>query len=93
MLLVARFFEGLRQLNGIVAGLLEMPWRRFTLWNTLGGVLWTGVWGLGVYFLGKKMIPVHLTFKRIEPVILVFTAAALATLLVYLLWQKRSKRS
>lgn len=93
VLLVARFFEGLRQLNGIVAGLLEMPWRRFTLWNTLGGVLWTGVWGLGVYFLGKKMIPVHLTFKRIEPVILVFTAAALATLLVYLLWQKRSKRS
>ena len=29
LVLVARFFDGLRQLNGIVAGMLEMPWKIF----------------------------------------------------------------
>ena len=70
-----------------------MAWGRFALWNTLGGMLWTGVWGLGVYYLGKRMIPVHLTFRRIEPVILVLTIAALVALLVYLLWQERNRKS
>lgn len=89
LLLVARFFEGLRQLNGIVAGLLEMPWRKFALWNSLGGLLWTAVWGLGVYFLGRRMALLHLTFKRVEPVILALTIGAVIALLVYLLWRRR----
>lgn len=94
VLLIARFFDGLRQLNGIVAGLLEMPWKKFALWNTLGGALWTGVWGLGVYFLGRRMHFLHLTFKRVEPLVIVLTMAALASLLVYLLVRRgRSRRA
>lgn len=31
IILIARFVDGLRQLNGIVAGILEMPWWTFTL--------------------------------------------------------------
>jgi membrane protein DedA with SNARE-associated domain len=93
VLLIARFFDGLRQLTSIVAGLLEMPWRKFALWSTLGGMLWTGVWGLGIYFLGRRMVFLHLTFKRIEPVVLALTAAAAVSLLVYLLWQRRSRKS
>ncbi|MCJ7819518.1 MAG: DedA family protein, partial [Syntrophales bacterium] len=47
VVLVARFFDGLRQVNGIVAGMLAMPWKVFTGFNVLGALLWTGVWGLG----------------------------------------------
>jgi membrane protein DedA with SNARE-associated domain len=36
----ARFFPILRQLNGVVAGTLAMEWRRFLLFNALGGALW-----------------------------------------------------
>lgn len=93
LLIVARFFDGLRQLNGIAAGLLKMPWPRFALWNALGAGLWTGVWGLGIYFLGKKMVPVHHFFSRMEPVIVVLFIAAAASLLLYLLWQRRGKKS
>ncbi|WP_438490121.1 DedA family protein [Streptomyces sp. S186] len=33
---VARFIEVQRQVNGIIAGLSEMPWRRFLAFNVLG---------------------------------------------------------
>ena len=43
----AGFFDGPRQLNGIAAGILEMPWLHFTLYNLLGAALWVcfGAWG------------------------------------------------
>jgi membrane protein YqaA with SNARE-associated domain len=36
----ARFFNVLRQLNGVVAGTLEMDWWRFLLFNAIGRALW-----------------------------------------------------
>ncbi len=48
----ARFFTILRQLNGVVAGTLEMEWRRFLLFNALGGALWVISWTTVGYFLG-----------------------------------------
>ncbi|QID16411.1 DedA family protein [Nitrogeniibacter mangrovi] len=44
LVLVARFFVLLRQLNGVLAGTLALPWWRFVLANTLGGALWVGLW-------------------------------------------------
>lgn len=41
---VARFVEGLRQANGIVAGITGMPWRRFLIFNAVGAALWVGLW-------------------------------------------------
>jgi membrane protein DedA with SNARE-associated domain len=42
--LFARFFSILRQLNGIMAGLLGMPWWRFALIDAAGAALWVFVW-------------------------------------------------
>lgn len=50
----ARFFVILRQLNGIVAGSLEMPWPRFFLYNAIGAALWVGFWGGLTYWLGRR---------------------------------------
>ncbi|MGN8157991.1 DedA family protein [Salinisphaera sp. SWV1] len=50
----ARFVFGLRQLNGIVAGVGSMPAPMFTLYNAIGAALWVGVWGFGVYWFGKQ---------------------------------------
>jgi membrane protein DedA with SNARE-associated domain len=52
----ARFVEVLRQLNGIVAGIAGMEWRRFLALNTLGALLWVGVWS-AVGYLGGRSIP------------------------------------
>jgi membrane protein DedA with SNARE-associated domain len=91
LVLIARFFDGLRQLNGIVAGMLKMPWQVFTTFNILDAVLWTGVWGLGTYFLEKKIASLHLSFQKIEPWVAGFCVLSFLALLVYLLRHDRKK--
>jgi membrane protein DedA with SNARE-associated domain len=58
---VARFVDGLRQYNGIIAGTTEMPWRRFAVFNLLGAVLWTAVWGTLGYVAGANIGTVYRT--------------------------------
>jgi membrane protein DedA with SNARE-associated domain len=55
VVLVARFFALLRQLNGIVAGSLGMSWWRFLAYNAVGAALWVGAWGIGVYTIGERL--------------------------------------
>jgi membrane protein DedA with SNARE-associated domain len=92
LVLVARFFDGLRQLNGIVAGMLKMPWWVFTGFNVLGAVLWTGMWGLGAYWLDKEISPVHSAFHKIQPVVVALTLVGFLGLLVYLFRQRQSQK-
>lgn len=40
----ARFLVPLRQLNGLIAGSLHMPWGRFAVANAVGAALWVGLW-------------------------------------------------
>lgn len=77
VVLVARFFVLLRQLNGVAAGTLGMRWRRFLLYNAVGGALWAGAWGLGVYFVGQDMSRVLYWVHRFG-----YAAIAVAGLLV-----------
>ena len=53
IVVVARFVVLLRQLNGLVAGSMAMPWPRFLLANLFGAALWAGAWSFGPYFLGS----------------------------------------
>jgi len=52
---VARFVAVLRTLAALLAGLNDMPWRRFVLFNAAGGTLWATVYGTGAYWLGKQI--------------------------------------
>jgi len=45
----ARFVAILRQLNGLIAGSVAMPWPHFLVANAIGAVAWVLVWGLGPY--------------------------------------------
>jgi membrane protein DedA with SNARE-associated domain len=60
----ARFVVILRQLNGIIAGSMSMPWPHFLVANALGGAAWVAVYVLGPYLfadlfawsgLGRKL--------------------------------------
>jgi len=51
----ARFFNVLRQLNGIVAGTLGMNWWPFLLCNAVGGALWVAVWVLGPLYVSEHI--------------------------------------
>ena len=55
--LFAQFFSILRQLNGIVAGMLGMSWWRFILFDAVGAALWVSVWVFAPAYFSE-----HLTF-------------------------------
>ena len=52
LVVVARFIPVLRQLNGLIAGSLAMPWHHFAVAQSAGALLWTSVYCLGPYFFG-----------------------------------------
>ncbi|MEU2306017.1 DedA family protein [Streptomyces misionensis] len=77
---VARFVEGLRQVNGIIAGTSGMRWRRFLVFNALGAALWVGLWTSLAYLTGSHITEVYDEIKRYE----IYVLAALAVLVVAL---------
>ena len=92
IIVVARFVEGLRQTNGILAGLTGVPWRRFLVFNTLGAVLWVGVWASLGYLAGTNIGPVYETISRYQRYALIALAALLLALLARRLTRHHGRR-
>ena len=55
IVIFARFFVGLRQFNGIIAGTVRMEWKRFLTFNLAGAALWVVFWCSLAYFLGQNI--------------------------------------
>lgn len=91
IVVLARFFPILRQLNGVVAGSMKMPWWEFLTFNALGATLWVGFWGGGVYFLGGHFEQVEQAFRGVVPYAVAVGLVALAVLGWYL-WGSRLVR-
>ncbi len=89
VILLARFLDGLRQLNGIVAGVMKMPWWTFTAYNVAGAILWTCAWGLGTYYLGRDVHVIAVFFHRHAWLLYVLGVTFFVALLLYLLRSSR----
>jgi membrane protein DedA with SNARE-associated domain len=92
VILLARFLDGLRQVNGIAAGVMQMPWWSFTAYNLAGALLWTCSWGLGTYYLGRDIHFIAAFFHRHRPLLLVLSVTACAAVLAHLLRSRRVHR-
>jgi membrane protein DedA with SNARE-associated domain len=77
---VARFVEGLRQANGIIAGISRMHWARFLAFNALGAALWVAVWTSVGYFSGSHINEIYDKATRYD------TYLAIAVGALALLW-------
>jgi len=86
----ARFVVLLRQLNGIVAGTLEMHWLRFLVLNAVGAALWVGWWGMLSYWLGHGVLEFIRRAGRIEPILLALAALVLAGVAARI-WRRRRR--
>jgi membrane protein DedA with SNARE-associated domain len=90
----ARFFNILRQLNGVVAGSLEMDWRRFLVCNAFGGALWVIVWTSVGFYLGKHGANIKMFLHKLGFVgAAVFAAALLLGLLLVFLNRQVARRT
>ncbi len=53
-----RFMPLLAPFGGVLAGMNRMPWRRFLVFDALGGVAWAAVMALGPYIFGEAFTAV-----------------------------------
>lgn len=89
----ARFIDGLRQLNGIVAGIAGMPWRRFLVFNALGAAAWVGVWTSVGYFAGTHLTVIYQQFHRYQTLVLLIVGAVIVAAALHWLWRRQRQRS
>ncbi len=86
---VARFVDGLRQLNGIVAGIVGMPWRRFLAFNALGAAAWVAVWTSVGYFAGGHLPAIYHGLHRYQPVVLAVAGTVIVAAVARWSWRRR----
>ncbi|MHB8342107.1 MAG: DedA family protein [Mycobacteriales bacterium] len=79
---IARFIEGLRQANGIVAGISDMPWLRFLAFNALGALLWVGLWSTVGYTAGSHLPALYKDISRYEVYLLAAVVVLVAALVI-----------
>jgi membrane protein DedA with SNARE-associated domain len=89
VVVIARFVEGLRQANGLIAGTVGMRWPKFLAANIVGAVGWVAVWASLGYFAGNHVETISKYFT--------YVAIGLAVLVVLIITRHviahRSKRT
>ena len=90
IVMVARFIEGLRQANGIIAGITGMHWAKFLVFNAIGAALWVAVWTSVGYFAGSNITPIYHAITRYT----LYVAIAAVVLIVFWIARRvwRSRR-
>ncbi|KOG64810.1 MULTISPECIES: DedA family protein [Streptomyces] len=89
---VARFVEGLRQANGVIAGTTGMHWRRFLAFNALGAALWVGLWATLAYLAGSHITAIYDEIRRYQLYVVIALAAVVAAFVVRHVVRRRRER-
>ncbi|MEU7382250.1 MULTISPECIES: DedA family protein [unclassified Streptomyces] len=92
IVVVARFIEGLRQANGIIAGTTGMHWLRFLAFNALGAALWVGLWVSLAYAAGSHIDTVYDEISRYQVYVLVALAVLVVALIARHLLRRRRRQ-
>jgi membrane protein DedA with SNARE-associated domain len=87
---VARFIEGLRQANGIIAGIAGVHWRRFLAFNALGAALWVAAWTSVGYFSGSHIDSIYKALTKYDGYLGAAVGIALLVWLARHVWKSRA---
>jgi membrane protein DedA with SNARE-associated domain len=79
----------LRQLNGILAGMLGMSWWRFALLDAVGAALWVMVWVLAPAYFSEHLAVIIAMAHHTRVVVGVLVAAGLTLILGYFIRRVR----
>jgi len=92
IIVVARFIEGLRQANGIIAGIAGMRWWRFLIFNALGAALWVGTWVSVGYLAGSHIDTIYHYITSYSVYALIAVAVLLAGYIAWRILRRRRRR-
>jgi membrane protein DedA with SNARE-associated domain len=88
---IARFIEGLRQANGIIAGIAKMHWLRFLGYNALGAGLWVGAWVTIGYFAGQQIDTIYSLITRYSLYVAIAAVVVIVALIARHIIRKRRR--
>jgi membrane protein DedA with SNARE-associated domain len=89
IIVIARFVEGLRQANGIIAGIGKMHWLRFLACNALGAALWVATWVIVGFLAGQHITAIYNAITKYS---LYATIAAVIAIAVWVALHVRKRR-
>jgi membrane protein DedA with SNARE-associated domain len=87
----ARFVEGLRQANGIIAGITGMHWLRFLIFNAIGAALWVGTWVSLGYLAGSHITTIYHYITLYSYYVLIALAVLLAAYITRRVLRRRRR--
>ena len=90
--MIARFDEGLRQANGIIAGITGMHWTKFVPFNMLGAALWVGVWVSIGYFSGSNIDSIYRAATRYEAFFGIAVGLLILAWIAHRVWKHRARK-
>ena len=93
VVVVARYIVGLREANGIIAGLTEMPWLTFGLFNVIGAFAWVATWVTLGDVAGDHIATVYADINRYFLYLLAAVAVLLVAYIGRRLLRRRSRRA
>jgi len=89
---IARFVEGLRQANGIIAGIIGMHWLKFVAFNALGAALWVGTWVCAGYFAGQHITAIYHYITMYSLYAAVVAVVLIAAWVTYRVLRRRGRK-
>jgi membrane protein DedA with SNARE-associated domain len=78
VVIVARYIVGLREANGIIAGITRMRWQTFTLFNAIGACAWVATWVSIGSLAGDHIDTIYTDVNRYSLYVLIGLAVLLA---------------
>jgi membrane protein DedA with SNARE-associated domain len=81
-----RFVSILRTYAAFLAGTTRMPYLRFLLFNAAGGIIWSGIYALGFYFVGSALEKVRGPFDY------GLGGVAVVVVVAFIVWLRRNER-
>lgn len=93
IVVIARFIVGLRELNGIIAGVSGMHWLRFMAYNAVGAVAWVAVWVSAGYLAGDHIEAIYSGVSRYSVYLLIALVVLLAAYVLSRLAKRRRSRA
>ena len=89
VVVIARFIVGLREANGIIAGITQMRWATFTIFNAIGACLWVATWVTIGDVAGDHIDTIYADINRYSLYLLIALAVLLAC---YIAWRVLRRR-
>ena len=89
VVVIARFIVGLREANGIIAGITQMRWLTFTVFNVIGAAVWVATWVTIGDVAGDHIDTIYADINRYS---LYVFGALVALLAGYIAWRVIRRR-